>query len=69
MPNVSLAAVVAHCDGCLRTGEIGDYEGAFNGLQVENRGGVSRIAAAVDASLATVKMAVTAGANFMIVHH
>lgn len=69
MPKVSIAAVVAHCDGCLRTREIGDYERAFNGLQVENRGGVTRIAAAVDASMATIKLAVSAGANFMIVHH
>ena len=37
----------------LRTHEINDYDGAVNGLQVENRGQVTRIAATVDASLAT----------------
>jgi dinuclear metal center YbgI/SA1388 family protein len=46
-----------------------DYEGAANGLQVENSGAVTRIAAAVDASLATVRMAAAARADLMIVHH
>jgi dinuclear metal center YbgI/SA1388 family protein len=40
-----------------------------NGLQVENRGRVTRIAAAVDASLATVRLAVAAGADLLLVHH
>ncbi|HTV40989.1 MAG TPA: Nif3-like dinuclear metal center hexameric protein [Candidatus Sulfotelmatobacter sp.] len=66
---VLLAAVVALCDRILRTREIGDYEGAFNGLQVENRGEVTKIAAAVDGALSTVKLAIDAGANLMIVHH
>ncbi len=48
---------------------IGDYDGAANGLQVENSGAVTRIAATVDASLATVKMAVAARADLLIVHH
>lgn len=69
MPKVSLAAIVQYCDRILRTREIGDYNGAVNGLQVENRGGVSCIAAAVDASLATVKLAIGAGADLLIVHH
>ena len=41
----------------------------MNGLQVENHGRVTRIAAAVDASLATVKLAIATGADLMIVHH
>lgn len=69
MPKITLAAVVAHCDQILRTREIGDYDGAWNGLQVENRGAVTKIAAAVDASLATIKLAAAAGADLMIVHH
>jgi len=69
MSKSSLAAVERHCDRLLRTNEIGDYEGAANGLQVENRGTVSRIAAAVDASRATVKLAIAAKADLMIVHH
>ena len=55
--------------GCSATEQIKDYEGAVNGLQVENRGGVSRIAAAVDASLATARLAVAAEADLLIVHH
>ena len=52
--------MVRYCDRMLRTAQIKDYDGAANGLQVENSGRVTRIAAAVDASLATVKLAVAA---------
>jgi dinuclear metal center YbgI/SA1388 family protein len=69
MPKVLLAAIVAHCDRLLRTKETGDYDGAVNGLQVANSGAVTRIAAAVDASLATAKLAIAAKADLMIVHH
>jgi dinuclear metal center YbgI/SA1388 family protein len=69
MPIVPLAAIVKHCDRLLRTDAIGDYDGAANGSQVENRGGVTRIAAAVDASLATLKLAIAAKADLLIVHH
>ena len=69
MPKASLAALVRHCDALLRTSEIKDYDGAVNGLQVENSGKVTRIAAAVDASLATVKLAVAAKADLLVVHH
>ena len=69
MPKSSLTAIVKHCDQILRTAKIGDYDGAVNGLQVENSGKVTRLAAAVDASLATVKMAVAAKADLLIVHH
>lgn len=69
MPKVPLKSIVAHCDKILRTDEIGDYDGAVNGLQVENSGSVTRIAATVDASLATVKLAIAAKADLLIVHH
>jgi dinuclear metal center YbgI/SA1388 family protein len=69
MRSVSLEHIVRHCDGRLKAGSLTDYDGAVNGLQVENRGRVSRVAAAVDASLATVKLAIQAGANLLIVHH
>ena len=69
MPKTSLASLVSHADKILNTAGIGDYSGAVNGLQVENSGGVSRIAAAVDASLATVRLAIKARADLMIVHH
>jgi dinuclear metal center YbgI/SA1388 family protein len=69
MPKISLADIVAHCDKILRTAAIGDYDGAANGLQMGNSGAVTRIAATVDASLATVKLAVAAKADLLIVHH
>jgi dinuclear metal center YbgI/SA1388 family protein len=69
MPNASLRPLVKHCDTLLRTTAIGDYDGAANGLQVENSGRVTRLAATVDASLATVKLAIAAKADLLLVHH
>ena len=69
MPNIPLKKIVGHCDHILRTREIGDYDGASNGLQVENSGAVAKIAATVDASLATVKLAIAVRADLLIVHH
>src|SRR5579859_5936731 len=65
----SLSTLAAYCDRLLHTDRIKDYDGAVNGLQVENSGAVTRIAAAVDASLANVKLAVAAKADLLIVHH
>jgi dinuclear metal center YbgI/SA1388 family protein len=56
-------------DDLLRCGQVPDYPGALNGLQVENSGTVSRIAAAVDASQASIDAAVAAGADLLLVHH
>jgi dinuclear metal center YbgI/SA1388 family protein len=69
MSKTSLAAIVRHCDQTLRTPAMGDYDGAVNGLQVQNSGLVTRIAAAVDASLATIRLAIAAKADLLIVHH
>ena len=69
MSKVSLAAIVSYCDQLLRTAKVQDYDRAANGLQVENRGSVTRIAAAVDASLATVRRAAAAKADLLLVHH
>lgn len=69
MAKVSLAAVVRYCDGLLGTAKVDDYDGAVNGLQVENRGTVTRIAATVDATLATVRLAAAAKADLLLVHH
>jgi dinuclear metal center YbgI/SA1388 family protein len=69
MPKASLADIVVYCDRNLRTAEIKDFDGAVNGLQVENSGAVTGIAATVDASPATVKLAIAAKADLLIVHH
>ena len=70
MAKASLADIVKYCDRQLRTAKITDFTtGAVNGLQVENGGRVTRIAATVDASLATVKLAIAARADLLVVHH
>jgi len=69
MASVPLARLVKHCDSVLRIHAITDYPGAVNGLQVENRGTVSKIAATVDASPATARKAIAAGADLLVVHH
>lgn len=69
MPSTPLKTFVTYCDSLLRTREINDYDGAVNGLQVENNGTVTKIAATVDASLATIKLAIEAKADLLIVHH
>jgi dinuclear metal center YbgI/SA1388 family protein len=65
----SLQEIVAYLDEELRIREIPDYSGAVNGLQLENGGTVTKVAAAVDASLAVVEAAVAAGADLLLVHH
>jgi len=69
MSKVSLSAIVGYCDRLLDTAGVQDFERATNGLQVENNGKVGRMAAAVDASLATVRLAVAAKAGLLLVHH
>jgi len=69
MRSASLRKIVSYCDTLLRTEQFTDWPGAQNGLQIENSGNISRIAAVVDASLATVQMAVAAKANLIIAHH
>ncbi|MBL68580.1 MAG: Nif3-like dinuclear metal center hexameric protein [Verrucomicrobiales bacterium] len=69
MAAADLKAIVNHCDRELRVEAIADSPGAHNGLQVENSGKVRAIAAAVDASLATVQKSAMGGASLMVVHH
>jgi dinuclear metal center YbgI/SA1388 family protein len=69
MKKRSLLSIVRYCDRTLKTDEFIDWPGAVNGLQVENNGQVGKIAAAVDASAATIRKAIDAGADLLIVHH
>lgn len=69
MGAASLTQLVTHADRLLRISAFEDYSGAVNGLQAANHGRVHRIAAAVDASLATIRLAVDAGADLLVVHH
>src|SRR5262245_37682675 len=68
MAKASLQSIVRYCDRLLHTSKVKDYDGAVNGLQVENRGSVTRIAAAVDASLRTLRLGVDACAGLLLVH-
>ena len=68
--SVALTDVVAYLDGYLRVREVPDYDGAVNGLQVENSGTIDRIVAAVDASQATIDgVAALGGSPLLLVHH
>jgi dinuclear metal center YbgI/SA1388 family protein len=49
--------------------EVADPPEALNGLQVANRGDVTRVAAAVDVCEATVRMAAAERADCLLVHH
>lgn len=64
-----LTEVVRYCDAFLRRESVQDAPEAMNGLQVENDGAVTRIAAAVDLCAATVAMAAEQHADFLVVHH
>jgi dinuclear metal center YbgI/SA1388 family protein len=61
--------MVATCDRVLQTTRFQDWDRALNGLQVENSGVVTRMAAAVDGTLATIRLAVAAQADLLLVHH
>lgn len=66
---VALDELVEFLDCELKTAAITDYPGAMNGLQMTNRGQVTRIVAAVDASLPVIRAAATGGPGLLIVHH
>ncbi len=64
-----LTELTAYLDEYLRIGEVPDYANALNGLQVESGGEVKRIAAAVDASEASIGAAAARGCDLLLVHH
>jgi len=61
--------IVRYCDERTRRGEVADFPGSANGLQVQNDGEVTRIGAAVDGGLVPFRKAVERGIDFLIVHH
>lgn len=69
MATASLSTIVRYCDRVLRPDKFQDYDGAVNGLQVENKGRVTRLAAAVDATFATIQLALASRADLLLVHH
>jgi len=65
----SLPDIVSYTDRFLRIRDVGDWDNALNGLQIENSGRVTRIGAAVDASTRVLNEAAKRGIDFLIVHH
>ncbi len=59
--------LVAWLDAFLEIGRLPDA--SLNGLQVEGKPEVTRVGAAVDASLKTFEDALAQGVDFLIVHH
>lgn len=66
---VSMDELVAFGRERLELDRITDFPGADNGLQVANNGTVTKLGAAVDASLDSFRQAREAGVDFLIVHH
>lgn len=67
MPNAG--DVAQFLDALLESPGFPDYPGALNGLQLDSRSPVRRVAAAVDFSGRTIDAALEAEANFLILHH
>jgi dinuclear metal center YbgI/SA1388 family protein len=65
----SLSQIVEYADAYLRIPEIGDWDNALNGLQIENSGQVTKIGAAVDVSTRVLKEAVKKDVDLLLVHH
>ena len=65
--SISLTALLAHIEKTLEPGRFSDY--CPNGLQVEGRGEVRRLATGVSASQALLDQAIDWGADAILVHH
>ena len=66
---IDLTSLVRYLDEMLGIPAFPDYPGAFNGLQVEGRGVVRKIAAAVDASIDATNAVVKLEADLFLCHH
>ena len=65
----SLSDIVSYTDRFLRIRDVGDWDNALNGLQIENSGRVTRIGAAVDVSTHVLTEAQKQDVDLLIVHH
>ncbi len=64
-----LQDIIEFLDKELKVTTTPDYSGAMNGLQLENGGEVTRVAAAVDASLPVFEKAISERVDLLVVHH
>ncbi|MDR1458456.1 MAG: Nif3-like dinuclear metal center hexameric protein [Puniceicoccales bacterium] len=69
MVTVALEEIVSYCSKRLNVQDMFDYPNAYNGLQFMNSGRIYKIAAAVDGSLESIRLAGEVGANLLVVHH
>ena len=65
----SLDEIVSYTNRFLRIRDVGDWDNALNGLQIENSGRVTRIGAAVDVSTRVLTEAAKQDVDLLIVHH
>ena len=66
---VSLPEIASYTDDFLRVRDVGDWDNALNGLQIENSGRVTRLGAAVDVSTRVLTEAAKKKVDLLIVHH
>lgn len=66
---MEIEELVRYLDEFLAIDQTPDYKPAHNGLQVEGRRQIHKIAVAVDACLATIGRAVASDADLLITHH
>ena len=64
-----LSDIVSYTDRFLRIRDVGDWDNALNGLQIENSGRVTRIGAAVDVSTRVLTEAESRNVDLLVVHH
>src|SRR5215218_1088795 len=64
-----LPDAVAYLERYLNTATISDYPQAWNGLQLENSGRVTKLGAAVDACEPVIEQAIEEGVSLPLVHH
>ena len=61
--------IVRFINSYMRVGAFKDFPGSYNGLQFQNSGNVSKIAAATDCGIEEIKAAKKFGADLLLVHH
>lgn len=64
-----LKEIVDFLNEYMRVRDFSDFPGSYNGLQFENSGKVSKIAAATDCGIEEIRQAREFGADMLMVHH
>ena len=64
-----LKSITEFCDQRTKKSTITDFENAFNGLQLENNGTITKVGAAVDAGQIPFELAIEEKVDFLICHH